>query len=115
VCHVLIIEDEALIAMDLHEILESEGATSFAVAASEDEAVASALETRPDVITSDVALTSGTGPHAISEIHGKLGAIPVIFITGTPEACAPCDPPGVILRKPVNARAVIKAFHELRT
>ena len=113
-CHVLIIEDEPLIAMDLEQILQNEGATSFAFAASEDQAVAAAMERRPDVITSDVKLDVGTGPHAIKTIHTRLGVIPVIFITGTPAECEPCEPPGVVLSKPVNARAVISAFHRLQ-
>ena len=109
-CHVLIIEDEALIAMDLQQLLESEGATSFDFAETQDEAVAAALGRRPDVITSDVKLAEGTGPAAIAAIHRRLGVIPVIFITGTPADCTPCEPPGVILTKPVNARAVREAF-----
>lgn len=113
-CHVLIIEDESFIAMDLQEILQAEGATSFAFANSEDEAIASAIEHRPAVITSDVKLTSGTGPAAIRKIYDRLGTIPVIFITGTPEDCTPCEPPGVILGKPVNARAVAAAFHDFQ-
>ncbi|MGY2733610.1 response regulator [Sphingomonas sp. UYP23] len=113
-CHVLIIEDEPFIAMDLQQLLEGEGATSFDFADSEDDAVASALARRPDIITSDVKLSRGTGPHAITSILGQLGDIPVIFITGTPNDCRPCAPPGVVLSKPVNARAVIEAFHRLQ-
>jgi CheY-like chemotaxis protein len=113
-CHVLIIEDEPLVAMDIEQLLEQEGATSFSFADSESEAIALALETRPDVITSDVKLISGTGPHAIRTILEKLGPIPVIFITGTPEDCIPCEPPGVVLSKPLSALAVINAFHDLR-
>ncbi len=112
-CHVLIIEDEPFIAMDLQQLLESQGATSFDFADSEDEAIASALARRPDIITSDVKLAHGTGPHAITSIHERLGAIPVIFITGTPDECHPCNPPGVVLGKPINARDVIEAFHRL--
>lgn len=112
--HVLIIEDEPFVAMDIQQLLEDEGVTSFAFADSEEEAVASAAMTRPDMITSDVKLLSGTGPHAVRTIQQQLGSIPVIFITGTPEDCAPCEPPGVVLSKPMSASAVIKAFHTLQ-
>ena len=61
-CHVLIIEDEAMIAIDLEHLLEREGATSFSFAASEGEALAAAWERRPDVITSDVTLLEGRVP-----------------------------------------------------
>lgn len=113
-CHVLIIEDEAFIAMDLQQMLEKEGATSFAFAETEDGAIAAAVARRPDVITSDVKLAEGTGPAAIKSIYAILGAIPVIFITGTPSDCTPCEPPGVVLSKPVDARAVREAFHRMQ-
>jgi CheY-like chemotaxis protein len=113
VCHVLIIEDESLVAMDLENILADEGATSFAFSASEDEAVASAIAQRPALITSDVRLIAGTGPRAVQRIHDQLGEIPVIFITASPKECEPCEPPGVILTKPLNRSAIKAAFHEL--
>ena len=112
-CHVLIIEDETFIAMILQDLLEREGATSIAIAVTEDEAVASALAQRPAVITSDVKLIEGTGPHAVRKIHEQLGDVPVIFITGTPEDCPLLDPPGRVLTKPMDHRAVAAAFHEV--
>jgi CheY-like chemotaxis protein len=111
--HALIIEDEPLIAMDLQQVLEDEGCDSFAFAQSEEQAVAAAIAMRPDIITSDVSLLHGTGPHAVRAIHERLGAIPVIFMTGTPERCTPCDPPGVVLRKPVDPDALARALHLL--
>ena len=112
-CHVLIIEDEPFIAMMLQDLLEEEGATSFAFATTEQGAVDAALAHPPAVITSDVKLVEGTGPHAVTRIHDTLGEVPVIFITGTPDDCRPCNPPGIILSKPMDHRAVASAFHEL--
>jgi CheY-like chemotaxis protein len=112
-CHVLIIEDEFMIAEVLRCLLEDEGAVTFDYAATEEAAVTAALAHQPDFITSDVKLLSGTGPQAVSRIHDTLGDIPVVFVTGTPEDCAPCNPPGRILRKPVDQREFVKAFHEL--
>ena len=87
-CHVLIIEDEALIALDLQDMLSTAGATSFSFAETEREAVDAARIQRPDVIMSDVMLREGTGPHAVESIQGEMGPLPVIFITSTPLACA---------------------------
>ena len=42
-CHVLIIEDEPLVAMLLRELLEDEGATSFSFADTQDSALAAAI------------------------------------------------------------------------
>jgi CheY-like chemotaxis protein len=110
VCHVLIIEDEALIAIDLQEMLALAGATSFSFAETEHEAVEAARRQRPDVITSDVVLREGNGPRAVETIQNELGQMPVIFITATPEACLARDPPARVLGKPVLDAAVREAF-----
>jgi CheY-like chemotaxis protein len=106
----LIIEDEALIAMDLQAMLALAGATSFDFAETEDEAIDAARHHRPDVITSDVMLREGTGPHAVQIIQGEMGPLPVIFITATPDACSACDPSARVLGKPVAAPMVRAAF-----
>ncbi len=112
-CHVLIIEDEILIALDLQDLLETHGADTFAFASSEAEAIRAARERKPDFITSDVALTKGTGPRAVEVILQEIGPVPVLFITGTPEACSPCPPPARILGKPLSYPAIVSAFQEM--
>ena len=112
-CHILIIEDEAMTAADLEEILAKEGATSFHFASTEGEAVVAAKVRRPDLITSDVRLLEGTGPRAVDRIWNEVGQVPVIFITGTPETCLPYAPPGVIIVKPYASDGVAHAFREL--
>lgn len=111
-CHVLIIEDEALVALDLQGILAESGATSFDIADTEELAVTKALAKRPDFITSDVRLRKGTGPSAVDAIRRALGEVPVVFVTGTPEGCEPCDG-AKILFKPILDEAVSSAFREL--
>ena len=111
-CHVLIIEDESLVAMQIEELLGEGGATSFAFAATADEAIASAMARLPAVITSDVVLEAGTGPQAVAAIHARLGPIPVLFVTGTPEACAPCDGRTVVT-KPFTRAAITQAFRDI--
>ena len=112
-CHVLIIEDEPLLAFDLQDMLAAAGATSFAFAETEDEAVSEARARRPDVITSDVMLREGTGPHAVAVIVEEIGPVPVIYITGSPEQCAPSEPPARVLAKPVANEMVRAAFREV--
>lgn len=112
-CHVLIIEDEVLIALDLQDLLEAHGAETFAFAETEAEAINAARERKPDFITSDVALREGTGPRAVEVILHEIGPVPVVFITGTPEACDPCPPPARILGKPLSRPALISAFQEM--
>ena len=113
-CHVLIIEDEALIALHVQIVLEHEGASTFAFAETQTGAVEAAILQRPALITSDVRLREGAGPLAVQNIHDRLGFIPVIFITTTPDICTPCAPPGLVLTKPIDERALAAAFHELK-
>ncbi|MBI0477015.1 response regulator [Sphingomonas sp. MA1305] len=112
-CHVLIIEDEPFVAMSIQATLEDEGATSFDIAVTQEDAVAAAMSHRPELITSDVRLARGTGPAAVQEIHRRLGMVPVIFISGTPEECQPCNPPGIVLPKPLRRGALESPFHQL--
>jgi CheY-like chemotaxis protein len=108
--HVLIIEDEPLIAMSIQNALEDAGATSFHIVQKEADAVNSARLQRPTFITSDVQLKEGNGPAAVKTIRHELGDIPVIFVTATPEQCMPCNPPGSILAKPFENDDLERAF-----
>lgn len=108
-CHVLIIEDEALIAMMIEDCLLESGATTVEFAASEDDAVAAAQQHRPDFITSDVRLLEGTGPQAIAKIKARYGDIPVLYITASPGECADCSSDAIV-PKPFNAVEVGRRF-----
>lgn len=112
-CHVLIIEDEPLVALLIQEVLEDEGATSFDIAATQSDAVRAASNRKPDFITSDVRLLQGTGPAAVTEILSRLGDVPVVFISATPDECQPCAPPGIVMAKPFENRALASAFHNM--
>jgi len=112
-CHVLIIEDDPLVAMSVQALLADHGATSFDLADTEAGAIVAAREKRPAIIVSDVTLRVGTGPAAVKAIHAFHGEIPVIFVTGTPEACDPVDPPGRLFAKPMHEPSVVLAFREM--
>lgn len=112
-CHVLIIEDEAIVALDIQACLQAHGATSFAFAETEGEAIAAARQRLPEFITSDVQLRVGAGPSAVEAIQREMGCVPVLFITGTPEACKPCEPPARVFSKPMNEAQIGRAFRDL--
>lgn len=113
VCHVLIIEDETLVAMHLEALLSDCGATSFDFAETEIEAITAARRTTPGLITSDVRLRDGLGPRAVAVILEELGPLPVIFITATPENCVPCDAPSRIFSKPLHEPSIAQAFRSM--
>ena len=108
-CHVLVIEDDAIAAEDIRSTLAHSGASSFSFADTENEAVACARETPPKVIVSDVMLSSGFGPEAVRAIRAEHGPIPAIFITGTPDQCHDCDP-AMILEKPFSPARLAALF-----
>ena len=112
--HVLIIEDELLIALNIEAILSDNGATSFDFADTEAGAVAAAEIHHPEFIVADVMLKEGAGPAAVQTIRALLGDIPVIFVTGTPEACHPCNPPARVFEKPMNEASIARAFREMK-
>jgi DNA-binding NarL/FixJ family response regulator len=112
-CHVLVIEDDFLIADHIMQLVEAAGGTTFDQAATQEEAIESARLAPPSIIMSDVNLRHGTGPAAVQAIIAEHGPIPVIFVTGTPNACYPCHPPMVILKKPINERELMNTFREL--
>ena len=109
----LIIEDEWTIAQFIGELAIEAGASALMFAAGEREAVSLAMAEQPDIILSDVRLLEGTGPRAVRKIVERYGAIPVIFITGTPNECEACGCPAEIMTKPVAAAAFIALFRNL--
>jgi DNA-directed RNA polymerase specialized sigma24 family protein len=82
---VLIIEDEALIALDLEALVESLGHRVLGVARTHKEAVALAKAKRPGIILADIQLADGSsGLDAVNEMLHSF-QVPVIFITAYPE------------------------------
>ena len=103
--HVLIIEDEPLIAMSIEDALRDCGYATFAFASSRDAAVAAAKHRCPDLITADVHLAPGCGIDAVATIcNAKF--IPVIFITGTADDIQGRRPGSIIVHKPFGDAAL---------
>ena len=77
---VLIAEDEALIRLDLAEMFAEEGFEVVGEAADGEQAVALALELRPDLVILDVKMPKKDGIEAAAEIVGEQVA-PVVILT----------------------------------
>lgn len=106
--HALIIEDEALIAITLEEILRDCGFTSFDVAASSEIAISAAKLRCPDLITADVELKPGCGIQTVNAICSG-PPVPVIFVTGSPSDVTRLMPHHLLIVKPFAVEDVIKA------
>jgi response regulator NasT len=77
---VLIAEDEALIRMDLAEMLREEGYEIVGQAGDGQEAVDLAMSLKPDLVIMDVKMPRRDGIDAASEIAGKRIA-PIVILT----------------------------------
>ena len=78
---ILIIENEQIIAMDIHNRLLEMGYEVAAIVSSGEEAIVKAPELRPDLILMDIILGKGMdGIEAANRIHAKHN-IPVIYLS----------------------------------
>ncbi|MEL6465083.1 MAG: response regulator [Pseudomonadota bacterium] len=83
---VMIIEDEAIISMDLESMVSEMGHRVTGIARTKDRAIQLAGEEQADLILSDIQLADNTsGIDAVNDILAKHGDRPVIFITAFPE------------------------------
>ena len=83
---VMIIEDEAIIAMDIRAIVEEMGHHVTGIARTRAAAVDLALRDRPDLILADIQLAdNSSGIDAVNDILREFHDLPVVFITAFPE------------------------------
>jgi DNA-binding response OmpR family regulator len=119
---VIIVEDQALLAMELDYVLSEAGHIVVGCAMDSDEAVRIAAETRPDVALVDVNLRDGVSGPAVArqliEAHGSI----VVFLTANPEQIPEGFSGAIgVLTKPFDAptiRAVVEfagRFHRERS
>jgi CheY-like chemotaxis protein/DNA-directed RNA polymerase specialized sigma24 family protein len=82
---VLIVEDEAVIAMDIQSVVERLGHRVVATARTRKQAVREAKRAKPGLILADIQLADGSsGLDAVNDILGSF-EVPVVFITAYPE------------------------------
>jgi DNA-directed RNA polymerase specialized sigma24 family protein len=105
---VLIIEDEALIAMDLEHLVEELGHRVIGVARTHSKAVAIAKAHVPGLILADIHLAdNSSGLDAVNELL-RTFEVPVIFITAYPERFLTGErpEPAFLIAKPFQPSAV---------
>ncbi|MGE0742798.1 MAG: response regulator [Hyphomonadaceae bacterium] len=82
---ILIIEDEAVIAMDLSDLVTQAGHDVCAMETTASGAIAAAKRERPDLVLADIQLADGSsGIDAVNAILSSF-EVPVIFITAFPD------------------------------
>ena len=111
---VLIIEDVALIADELSDIVEGLGHRVSGVAATHTEAVSEVRKARPDLILADIQLADdSSGIEAINEILTEHD-MPVVFVTGYPERLltGKRPEPAFLITKPYTIEQVRSAVSQ---
>jgi CheY-like chemotaxis protein len=112
---VMIIEDEAIIAMDIAAIVTEMGHRVTGTAATRTAAVALALRDRPDLILADIRLADrSSGIDAVNDILARFDAVPVIFITAFPEQLltGTRPEPAFLITKPFSQEQVRSAVSQ---
>jgi DNA-binding response OmpR family regulator len=98
---IIIVEDDAIIAMDLKELLIGMGYDVRAIAYTEQEAVSAAWRCDPGLMIVDGNLAEGSGMSAMKQIL-KRRFVPHLYITGDPQRVLELAPNAVIVAKPFN-------------
>ncbi len=112
---VMIIEDEAVIAMDLESIISDMGHRVTGIARTRQEAVDLAEADRPDLILADIQLAdNSSGIDAVNDILDVSGERPVIFITAFPERLLSGEKhePAFLISKPYTEEQVVSAVSQ---
>ena len=109
----LVVEDEAVVAMDIQSKLESMGYSIVGVARSGETAVQLALEKVPDLILMDICLQGEMDGVAAAHQIQELRSIPVVFLTAlgdqeTLQRAKSAEPFGYVL-KPFTEQDLIAA------
>jgi CheY-like chemotaxis protein len=112
---VMIIEDEAIIAMDIHSIVAEMGHEITGIARTRDAAVEMGVRDRPDLILADIQLADkSSGIDAVNDLLAQFGEIPVIFITAFPERLLTGErpEPAFLISKPYGEEEVRAAVSQ---
>jgi len=112
---VMIIEDEAIIAMDIRAIVEEMGHQVTGIARTRSEAVALAAREKPDLILADIQLAdNSSGIDAVNDILGQFDELPVVFITAFPERLLTGErpEPAFLITKPYTENQVQSAVSQ---
>lgn len=112
---VLIIEDEAIIAMDIQMIVAEIGHRVTGIARTRRQAVDLAARERPDLILADIQLADqSSGIDAVNDIMAQFDDVPVIFITAFPERLltGKKPEPAFLIAKPYSEAQVRSAVSQ---
>jgi CheY-like chemotaxis protein len=108
---IMIVEDEAFIALELEFLVDGLGHDYLDTATTRSEAVDKAILLKPDLILSDVQLADGGSGIEAAQMIKKHFDIPIVFITANPEQLltGKRPEPVFLMKKPFN-KTVVQAL-----
>lgn len=112
--NVLIIEDEALISMELEQIVTNLGHTVTGTAITHKEALKEVERCKPGLVLADIQLADGSsGIDAVKDILDQF-SVPVIFVTAFPERLLTGErpEPTFLITKPFQPNAIRAAISQ---
>ena len=112
---VLVVEDDALLALAIEDELRSIGVAEIEICASTEDALRALRAKRPDVMILDIHLTDRNDGWALAELVEHIGPKPprIIFSTGAPDDIpAEIAQLGAILEKPYDPAQLIELLQE---
>jgi DNA-binding response OmpR family regulator len=111
-CRVLVVEDDALLAMDLEQILSQAGSVVLGPCCTVDDALARAAEEMPDVAILDMNLR-GVMVFPVADLLADAG-VPFIVVSGHTRGVLPARHRGrPFLTKPFDAARLTALLREL--
>ena len=111
--HVLLVEDDAMIAVALEGALLDAGAKSVTICTTTADAMAALRDRKPDALVLDVHLADRDDGWALAELVNSVGPKPpkIVFSTGAPQDIPPqIAELGPVLEKPYDHGELIDAL-----
>jgi CheY-like chemotaxis protein len=105
----MVVEDEAVVALLLAEVLEAMGHEVCAIEATEAGAVAAAAGCRPDLMIVDARLGQGSGVAAVEQIQ-RTSLVPHVFVSGDLSRIRKLKPGAVMIQKPFREADLASAI-----
>jgi DNA-binding response OmpR family regulator len=106
---IVVVDDDAMIAMLLADMLQGIGHNVCSIEATEADAVAAAVRCSPDLMIVDARLGDGSGVSAVEKVL-RAGFVPHIFISGDISTVLALKPGAVAIQKPFDESDLAQAI-----
>jgi CheY-like chemotaxis protein len=108
---ILVMEDDAMVAAVLAELLEAQGHSVCAIASTEAEAVAAAFQLFPEMMIVDAQLRAGSGLGAVDRIQHRR-FVAHVFVCGDASRIRALRPGATVIQKPYFEQDLVSALQK---